>query len=347
MLDRMSAVRTYGSRVLLGLALVSGLMVAACGTPTSGTSGTTNPNLTACSVTADDFAGGAGGTATAPKVSGVSGKMAVDGSSALQPLVAAAQAEFDRANGTTTSVSAGGSGTGLKDVASGAVQIGMSDVFASEKLDAATATALVDHQVAVVAFTLITNNDLKGKVDNLTKDEITRIFTGQVTNWSQIGGPNEAVTVINRPTTSGTRATFDKWVLSGTKETAGQTLTEDNTGAVAAAVKATPGSIGYVSTGFAIGQNKGDAHPICIGGGKAVAADISAGKYPFWGIEHAYTKGPAASVAYAKPFLRYLLSSDFQSKDVPRLGYIPIGNISAMALQVHTPAGAPAPESLG
>src|SRR5262249_19058151 len=157
------------------------------------------------------------------------GKLSIDGSSALQPLVQAAGAEFDQANGTSTSVAAGGSGQGLKDVASGAVQIGMSDVFAREKLDATTAATPVDHPVAVVGFTLVTSNDLAGKVDNLTSDEITKIFTGQTTNWSQIGGPSEPVTVINRPTTSGTRSTFDKWVLKGTKETAGQTLTEDNT----------------------------------------------------------------------------------------------------------------------
>ena len=49
---------------------------------------------------------------------------------------------------------------------------------------------------------------------------------------------------------------FDKWVLNGAKETAGTTLTEDNTGAVATAIKATPGSIGYVSIGFVTGPNK-------------------------------------------------------------------------------------------
>src|SRR5690242_1024386 len=302
MLDRISAIRSHGSKVALGAVVAASLLVAACGVPTTSTPGgtTSNPSLTACTVIADQLVTGTGGTGTATKASGIAGKLTVDGSSALQPLVQAAAAEFDQANGTQTSVSAGGSGKGLSDVNSGAVQIGMSDVFASEKeATPGQYGALVDHHVAVVAFTLVVSNDLKGKVDNLTSDEIKKIFTGQVTNWSQLGGPNELISVVNRPPTSGTRATFDKWVLGGTKETAGTTLTQDNTGAVAQAVKSTPGSIGYVSIGFVTGPNKNDVTPICIDGAKATADDISAGKYTFFGIEHMYTKGPANPYAKA------------------------------------------------
>jgi phosphate transport system substrate-binding protein len=347
MLDRISAIRSHGSKVALGAVVAASLLVAACGTPTTSTppSATPNASLTACTVTADQLVTGTGGTGTASKVSGISGKLAIDGSSALQPLVQSAAAEFDKANGTQTSVAAGGSGKGLADAASGAVQIGMSDVFAQDKeTTPGQYSALVDHQVAVVAFTLVVSNDLQGKIGNLTSDEITQIFTGQVTNWSQIGGPNELISVVNRPTTSGTRSTFDKWVLKGTKETAGTTLTEDNTGAVAAAVKATPGSIGYVSIGFVTGPNKNDVTPICIDGAKAVADDISSGKYTFFGIEHMYTKGPANP--YEKALMQYILSDQVQKNDLLRLSYIQYGSIASSAIAAHTPSGAPAPESL-
>ncbi len=131
MLGRISAIRSHGSKVALGAVIAASLLVAACGTPTTPASGNnSNPSLTACTVTADQLVTGTGGTGTATKTSGISGKLTVDGSSALQPLVQAAAAEFDQANGTQTSVSAGGSGKGLADAASGAVQIGMSDVFA-------------------------------------------------------------------------------------------------------------------------------------------------------------------------------------------------------------------------
>src|SRR6185437_5277489 len=224
MLDRISAIRTHGSKMALGAVIAASLVVAACGVPTTSTppGSTPNASLTACSVTADQLSTGTGGTGTATRVPGISGKLTVDGSSALQPLVQAAAAEFDQANGTQTSVSAGGSGKGLADAAIGAVQVGRSDVFASEKeTTPGQYSALVDHQVAVVSFTLVVSNDIKGQVDNLTSDQIVKIFTGQYTNWSQLGGPNELISVVNRPTTSGTRSTFDKWVLNGTKETAG------------------------------------------------------------------------------------------------------------------------------
>jgi phosphate transport system substrate-binding protein len=192
-------------------------------------------------------------------------------------------------------------------------------------------------------FTLVTNNDLATKVDNLTKAQIQDIYTGVDTTWSQVGGPSEPITVINRPKTSGTRSTFDKYVLDGKPETSGQTLTQDNTGAVAAAVKATPGSIGYVSIGFAV-SNGADVHPICIDGAKAVAADVNSGAYNFWGIEHMYTKGPATGLA--KTLIQYVLSQPVQSMDVLALSYLQLSTVSASAITAHTPTGEPAPETL-
>ncbi len=111
--------------------------------------------------------------------------------------------------------------------------------------------------------------------------------------------------------------------LTARKKPLAQTLTEDNTGAVATAIKATPGSIGYVSIGFVTGPNKNDISPICIDGAKAVAADISSGTYKFWGVEHMYTKGNAN--AYEKALMQYILSDQVQKNDLVRLSYIPIG----------------------
>ncbi|HEX9038597.1 MAG TPA: phosphate ABC transporter substrate-binding protein [Ktedonobacterales bacterium] len=349
MSDRSQAIRTLsslGAKAAFGAIVVSSLIVAACGT-TSGTGSTTtgNASLQACTVAATDLAPKTTSAGTATAVSGLSGqKLAVDGSSALQPLFKQAAAEFDKANGSITTVSAGGSGQGLKDVAAGAVQIGMSDVFASAKLAPDVAATLTDHQVGAVVFTLVVNNDLNGKVNNLTTQEIQDIFSGKTTNWSQIGGPSEAVTVVNRPTTSGTRSTFDKYVLKGVQEAGGTTLTQDNTGAVAQAVSQTPGSIGYVSIGFAASaQYNTQLTPICIDGSKAVAADVNSGAYNFWGIEHAYTKGAATGVA--KALIQYVESSQVQTNDLPSLSYLPISAVSATAVTAHTPSGAPAAES--
>ena len=109
-------------------------------------------------------------------------------------------------------------------------------------------------------------------------------------------------------------------------------------------MKATPGAIGYVASGFVTGANASDATPLCIDGAKATAADINSGKYKFWGIEHVYTKGPAA--AAAKALLQYVLSDDVQKNDVPRLNFYPLSAIDAAAKTAHTPSGAPTPETL-
>ena len=110
-------------------------------------------------------------------------------------------------------------------------------------------------------------------------------------------------------------------------------------------MKATPGAIGYVASGFVTGANASDATPLCIDGAKATAVDINSGKYKFWGIEHVYTKGPATGSA-AKALLQYVLSDDVQKNDVPRLNFYLLSAIDAAAKTAHTPSGAPTPETL-
>lgn len=349
MLGRISAIRSLGVKAALGAVLVSTLIFAACGTPTTSAGGSptgaANSSLTACTVSTSDLPAASTATGTAPAVPGASGKLAIDGSTALAPLFQSAAKSFQTTNSSVQiSITPNGSGTGLKDAHAGAVQIGMSDVFATQKEPSAGAYSdLTDHQVAAVVFALVVNNDLTGKVGNLTSQQIVGIYTGQYTNWSQLGGPNEQITPIQRPSSSGTRATFDQYVLNGAKETAGNTLTQDTTGAVVQAVAGTQGAIGYVGLSF-VAQYAGQVSPICIDGYKPNATDIDAGNYHFWNIEHAYTKGPATG--NAKTFLQYVVSDQIQKNDLLSLDYLPLGTVAPSAITAHTPSGAPAPEQL-
>ena len=343
MLDRLYAIRSIGAKALLGALLATTVILAGCGTSSNaGTGGSGSSSLTACQATVANITNTTGNpsqTPTAPSA-GVSGSISADGSSALQPLVQAVAAVFDQGNGTHSSINAGGSGKGLTDVNNGAVQIGMSDLYQSAK----SISGLTDHQVAVVAFTLVVNNDIASKVQNLTTQQIKDIYAGNVTNWSQIGGPNELVTVVNRPTNSGTRGTFEQYVLGAKNEIPGNTLTQDNTGAVFQAVTSTPGSIGYVSTGFVTSSSaSGSPAPICIDGYKADATDINSGNYKFWNIEHAYTKGPATGAP--KALLKFLESSAVQTTLLPKLNYYTLTSIAQTAIQSHTSSSDPAPES--
>lgn len=348
MLDRLHAIRSLGAKALLGAALTTTVVLAGCGTSSSKTSTGGNPTATtgqaACTATVASITNSTGNpsqTPTAPNA-GVSGSITADGSSALQPLMQAAAAVFDQGNGTHSSINAGGSGKGLADVNNGAVQIGDSDLYQSAK----KISGLTDHQVGVVAFTLVVSSDISSKITNLTTQQIKDIYSGTDTNWNQVGGPSEAITVVNRPSTSGTRGTFDQYVLGGKIENGGTTLTQDNTGAVFQAVTSTPGSIGYVSTGFVTASSSASApSPICIDGYKADATDIDSGNYKFWNIEHAYTKGPATGAV--KALLQFVESSAVQTTLVPKLNFYSISSISASAIQSHTSTNSvdTAPES--
>ncbi|MBC8060018.1 MAG: extracellular solute-binding protein, partial [Clostridiaceae bacterium] len=180
---------------------------------------------------------------------GITGSITASGSTALQPLADEAAKLFQEKNTkATVTVQGGGSGTGLKDAAAGNVQIGNSDVFADEKLPKDQAALLVDHKVCVVGFAAVVND--KVTVTNLTKEQLIDIFTGKIKNWKEVGGSDMKIVILNRPTSSGTRATFKKYALGGKDEAQGTALTEDSNGSISKTLKATDGSISYLASSF-------------------------------------------------------------------------------------------------
>ncbi|HHW57681.1 MAG TPA: phosphate ABC transporter substrate-binding protein [Clostridia bacterium] len=247
----------------------------------------------------------------------LSGNVTIAGSTALQPLVEqAAKLFMEKYSNVSITVQGGGSGTGLTQVAQGAIDIGNSDIFAEEKLDANTAKSLVDHQVAKVGFAVVVNKDIT--VDNLTQQQLVDIFTGKITNWKDVGGPDTKIVIINRPASSGTRATFKKVVLKGQEEAAGLALTEDSSGAVKKAVADTKGAISYLALSYVDNTVKALKYE----GVEPTAQNIIDGKYPIWSYEHMYTKGEPTGVV--KAFLDFMMSDEVQKNLIPKLGFIPI-----------------------
>jgi phosphate transport system substrate-binding protein len=247
----------------------------------------------------------------------LSGSFLASGSSALQPLVDQVSKKFmDTNKNVSIQVQAGGSGTGLTQVSEGQSQIGNSDVFAEEKLDADKAKELVDHQVAVVGMAAVVNPEIT--IDNLTKQQLVDIFTGKVTNWKDVGGADLKIQIVNRPSSSGTRATFEKYALGQKSEDLQGSIQEDASGTVKKLVSETPGAIGYLALSY---LNDDTVKSVKYEGVEATVDNVANGTYPVWAYEHMYTKGePTPEV---KAFLDYMLSDEVQNGDVVELGYIP------------------------
>ncbi|BDG46504.1 phosphate ABC transporter substrate-binding protein PstS family protein [Parageobacillus sp. KH3-4] len=252
-----------------------------------------------------------------------SGTITLAGSTALQPLAEEAANEFmGKYPNVSITVQGGGSGTGVNQVAAGAVQIGNSDVPSAEKLeDKSKAGELIDHKVAGIAFAIVVNKDVN--VDSLTLKQIQDIFSGKITNWKDVGGKDEKINVINRPASSGTRATFEKTVMKGVKINEAIGTVQDSNGAVEQAINSTPGSISYVAMSYLIGEKK-DLKTLKIDGVEPTVENIKTEKYPFWSYEYMITKGEPKDAV--RGFIEYVKSEEFAPK-VKEMGYIPMSEL--------------------
>jgi phosphate transport system substrate-binding protein len=238
----------------------------------------------------------------------------ISGSTALLPLVQRAARDFSQVHHQVTlDVQGGGSFVGLDQMYGGQVDIGDSDVYADPTRY--PDPDITDHLVAVVPFAMVVHPDIR--LASLTRDQIIGIYTGRIKNWRDLGGPEEPIKVVSRALTSGTRATFRKYILNGADEVQGVALQKDSSQELVDTVGKTPGAIGYV----AVSGVTSAVHVVAIDGVLPTPAKIEQGSYHFWSYEHMYTRGlPTGAVA---AFLSFMLTPEEQQV-ATALGYIPI-----------------------
>lgn len=182
-----------------------------------------------------------------------SGTVVTAGSTSVQPLSEELAAAFMDANdGISVEVQGGGSGQGVK-----AVQEKIADFGALSRnvKDEEKASVTKEYVIAKDGVAVIVNTD--SKVENLTIEQIKKIFTGEIKNWKEVGGDDAAIVVVSREEGSGTRGAFTEITGVTAKNEAGQeidsttkdALVQGSTGAVMQTVATTPNTIGYISLG--------------------------------------------------------------------------------------------------
>lgn len=171
----------------------------------------------------------------------LSGKITLAGSTSMEKLAnAMAEAFMEKYPNVTVAPEFTGSGAGLESLAKGTVDIGDASRALSDDEKAGGA---VENIVAIDGIAVIT--DSENAVSDITSEQLAQIYTGEITNWSDLGGADEQIVVIGREAGSGTRDAFEE--LSDVKDACKYAQELDSTGAVLAKVAATPGAIGYVS----------------------------------------------------------------------------------------------------
>lgn len=249
----------------------------------------------------------------------VSGSITAVGSTALQPLAEAAAEQYqEEYPDVSVTIQGGGSGEGITQIVEGSVEIGNSDVFAEEKVeDDADLEGLVDNKVCVVGMGPVVNEDVE--IDDISTEDLAGIFTGEITNWSEVGGQDEEITVINRAEGSGTRATFENAVLDGEEVPSDFTPQEqDSSGTVLSMVAETPGSISYLAFSYYDDTVKA----LTVDGVEPTTENVSTNDWEIWSYEHMYTREDADEATNS--FIDYMFSDEVQDTLVDENGYIAI-----------------------
>ena len=252
-------VKTITTAVLL-MSMAAGAV--GCG-DNAETTGTTNEENT------DGAEADADADAENEEASNLSGTVTLAGSTSMEKVCESLMEGFmETYPDITVTTEYTGSGAGLESLASGSVDIGNASRHVKEE---EAANGAVENVIALDGIAVIT--DKENSVLDLTAEDLASVYTGEISNWKELGGADEAIVVIGRESGSGTRDAFEELLEIADKCNYAQEL--DSTGAVLAKVSSTPGAIGYVSLDV-VGDS---VNSISLDGVAATEENILAGDY--------------------------------------------------------------------
>lgn len=251
---------------LIGAGILAVTALVACGNSDA----TANTASSAeASTVAESTVAASSEAAPAEATADLSGSISMVGSTSMEKLAnALSEAFMEEYPEVTVTAEFVGSGAGIEAVTNGTADIGNSSRSLKDEEKAA---GVVENIVAIDGIAVCV--DPANEVADLTKEQLTNIYNGTVTNWKEIGGADEPIIVIGREAGSGTRGAFEE--LVDLKDACKYANELDSTGAVIAKVASTPGAIGYAS----LDALDDSVKALSLEGVEATAENIKAGNY--------------------------------------------------------------------
>ena len=229
----------------------------------------------------------------------LSGAVALNGSTSMEKVVGALGEQFMSDNsGVSITYDATGSGAGIEAASNGSADIGLSSRGLK---DEEKSSGLVGTTVALDGIAVIVNPACK--VADLTVEQIAKIFTGEITDWSQLGGEAGTISCIGREAGSGTRDGFES--ITKTKDACKMDQELTSTGAVIEAVAGNSNAIGYAS----LSSLKDTVKAVTVGGVECTEDTVLNGSYAIQRPFEFVTKDGAALSAQAQAFFDFATSS--------------------------------------
>ena len=263
--DIIMRVRHSKLLALIGAGILAVTTLVACGNSDATTA---QPSVTESSA-AESTVAASSEVASTETTADLSGSISMVGSTSMEKLAnALSEAFMEEYPDVTVTAEFVGSGAGIEAVTNGTADIGNSSRSLKDEEKAA---GVVENVVAIDGIAVCV--DPANEVADLTKEQLTNIYNGTVTNWKEVGGADEPIIVIGREAGSGTRGAFEE--LVDLKDACKYANELDSTGAVIAKVASTPGAIGYAS----LDALDDSVKALSLEGVEATAENIKAGNY--------------------------------------------------------------------